>query len=344
MKAALLEAIGKLRIIETAAPRLDKADDLLIEVGATGICGSEVHAFKGTHPFRKPPSIMGHELAGRVVEVGADVTGFAPGDRVALLPYRTCGDCRWCRAGESQICPARTVMGTPDWPGGFGEIVTAPARGAYHLPDHLSYVEGALIETLAVGVRSFERAGVRAGENVAIIGTGPIGMAVAAAASRAEAAQIICVDRQPHCLDTATRHLGATHGVLADGRSIVDEIKALCDGEGVDVVFMTVGVPALMEEALRAVNRQGRIILVAIFDGPLSFDSNAVSNPEISLLGTSGYSTGNYETALDLIASRKVRADAMVSHVLPLGDIRRGFELADTKADDAMKVMLELSA
>ena len=342
MKAALLEAIGKLTIIETEAPRLDDPNDILIEVGATGICGSEVHAFKGTHPFRKPPSIMGHELAGRVMEVGAAVTGFEPGDRVAILPYRTCGVCRWCRTGESQVCPSRTVMGVPGWPGGFGEIVAVPARGAYRLPDHVSYVEGALVETLAVGVRAVERGGVRAGESVAIIGTGPIGMAVAAAACQAEAAKIICVDRQPHCLDTATRDLGATHGVLADGRPIVDEIKGLNDGEGADIVFMTVGVPALMTDALAAVRRHGRIVMVAIFDTPVSLDSHSLTGAEVSLIGTSGYSEANYAAALELIASKTVRAKAMVSHVLPLDEIQRGFDLADTKAEGAMKVMLEL--
>ena len=342
MKAALLEAIGKLRIIETTAPSLQSASDLLIEIGATGICGSEVHALKGTHPFRKPPSIMGHEVAGRVVEVGADVAGFVPGDRVAVLPYRTCGDCRWCRAGDFQMCPSRIVLGTVDWPGGFGQVITAPAHCAYRLPDHVSFVEGALVETLAVGVRAVERAGIEPGESLAIIGTGPIGMAVSAAANKAQAAQIITVDRQQHCLDTAQRHLGATHGVLADGAATADKIRALTDGEGVDVVFLTVGVPALLQEALNAVNRHGRIMLVAMFDGPLQFESFDVIHPELTLIGSTGYSAQNYETALDLVASGRVRAEAVVSHVLPLTDIVRGFELADTKADNAMKVMLEL--
>ncbi len=342
MKAALLEAIGKLTIIETEAPRLDDPRDLLIEVGATGICGSEVHAFKGTHPFRKPPSIMGHELAGRVLEVGASVDGFTPGERVAVLPYRTCGRCRWCRAGDSQVCPERMVMGVPGWPGGFGQVVAVPAQGAYRLPDHLSYVDGALVETIAVGVRSVARSGLAKGESAAIIGTGPIGLAVAAAARQAGAEKIICVDRQPHCLEVARRDLGASDVVLADGRPVADEIRALTGGEGADVVFMTVGVPSLLEDALLAVARHGRIVLVAIFDGPLTLDSHAVGGAEISLVGTSGYSPRDYEAALALISGGTVRAGAMVSHVLPLEQIQRGFDLADTKAEAAIKVMLEL--
>ena len=346
MRAALLEDLGKLRIIDTDAPRLSKSDDLLIEIGASGICGSEVHAFKGTHPFRKPPSIMGHEVAGRVIEVGAEAEGFEPGDKVAVLPYRTCGQCQWCQAGDVQLCPSRIVLGTPEWPGGFGEIITAPAHGTYRLPDHVSYVEGTLVETLAVGTRAVRRAGIKAGESVAIIGTGPIGMVISAAASLARARQIIAVDRHQHCLDIAAQFLGATDTVLANGDSngdsTADKILTVTGGRKVDVVIMAVGLPGLMKDAFRAVNRNGRIVLVAMFDGPLQFDAFEVINPELTLIGTTGYSARDFRAALHLIGSGRVRAREMVSHVLPLADIQRGFELAETKSDRAIKVVVEM--
>ena len=301
-----------------------------------------MHAFKGTHPFRKPPSIMDHEVAGRVIEVGSGAEGFEPGDRVAVLPYRTCGQCDWCESGDVQPCPSRIVPGTPEWPGGFGEIITAPAHCTFRLPDHVSYVEGTLVETLAVGMRAVRRAGIKAGESIAIIGTGPIGMVVSAAASLAGARQIIAVDRHRHCLDIARQFLGATHTVLADGDSTADRIGTVTGGRKVDVVVMAVGLPALMKDAFRAVDRNGRIVLVAMFDGPFRFDAFGVIHPELTLIGCTGYSARDFRATLDLIGSDRVRAREMVSHVLPLADIRRGFALAESKSDRAIKVVVEM--
>lgn len=344
MKAALLEAVGDIKVVEMDAPTLQSPSDVLIEIGAAGICGSEVHAFKGSHPFRKPPSVMGHEVAGRVLEVGADVIGVNAGDRVSVYPYRTCGHCRWCRSGDFQQCPTRTVLGVPDWPGGFGEIIAAPGDCLHRLPDHVSYIEGTLVETLAVGTRAVQRGGVQAGESVAVIGTGPIGMVIAAAARIAGAEKIITVDLQQHCLDLAQRHLGATHGVLAGAGegSTAAQIQEITDGDGADVVFIAMGLPKLMHEALAAVSRQGRIVLVALFDGPLQFDAYGIINPELTVLGSTGYSQQNYKTALEFVASGQVHANAIVSHVLPLAEVQRGFELADAKADNAVKIVLEM--
>ena len=234
-------------------------------------------------------------------------------------------------------------MGTPEWPGSFGQVIAAPAKRIHRLPDHVTYVQGAVVEPLAVGARAVRRAGVQEGESVAILGTEPIGMMVCAAANLKRASKIIAVDRQVHCLDTARRHLGATDTVLADGGSTAAKIQALTDCEGVDVVFLTVGLPGLMQEAFDSISRWGRIILVALFDGPLHFEAFEIINPDLTVIGTTGYSSQDFADALDLIASGQVPAEAMVSHVLPLDQAQHGFELADTKADNAMKVVLDVA-
>ena len=164
MKAALLAAVGKLTITEVEQPDLGRPSDVLIRVGAVGICGSEIHAFQGTHPFRKPPSILGHEVAGEVVDVGAKVSGLAPGDRVFVNPQRTCGECEWCQSGRPNVCSSREMLGTLGWTGGLAEYIVAPAQNVCPLPDHVSYVQGTLIEPLCVGVHAIRRAGVEAGE------------------------------------------------------------------------------------------------------------------------------------------------------------------------------------
>ena len=233
------------------------------------------------------------------------------------------------------------MMGTSGWSGSFGAIVAAPAERVYQLPDPLSFVQGTLVEPLAVGVRAARRANIQPGESAAIIGTGPIGMMVSAAVNRRGAAQIIAVDRQPHCLDTVQRCFGASNGVLAGDKPLAEQVLALNGDAGVDVVFLTVGIPALMREALKMVNKHGRIVLVALFDGPLNFEPFNIINNELTVIGSMVYNADDFQTALDLIASGEIPAEAMVSHVLPVEQVQHGFDLAASKKDKAVKVVLE---
>ena len=342
MRAAVLEAAGELTVRDVEPPSLDGPDQVLIRVFAAGICGSEIHAFKGTHPFRKPPAILGHEIAGVIVEMGRSVHGFALGDSVFLDPQWTCGECKWCRTGRHNLCPSKRVIGIPGWSGGLAEYVVAPARGLHPLPCSLSYVEGTLIEPLSVAVHAVHRAGVVAGESVAILGTGPIGMMVAVAVSARGASPVITVDLQQHCLDVEQGRLGATHGLLADQGAISDTILAINDGEGIDVVFLTVGAPALVREALSIVAPGERIGFLALFDEPFPFEPFDIVGRDVTIIGSQMYNADEIRTAIDLISSGKVPAGAMVTHVLPLDEAQRGFDLAATKADGAIKVVLEL--
>ena len=137
MRAAFLEAEGHLVMAEAETPTIQSHDQILIQVKTVGVCGSEVHAFHGTHPFRKAPVILGHEVAGDVIAVGEAVTDFKAGDRVIVDPQWTCGQCAYCRAGDINLCPSKKVLGTPAWPGAFGQVILAPEEAVFHLPHNL---------------------------------------------------------------------------------------------------------------------------------------------------------------------------------------------------------------
>jgi L-iditol 2-dehydrogenase len=346
LKAAVLESIGHLAIREVDPPRLGGPDEALIKVRAVGICGSEIHAFKGTHPFRKPPSILGHEVTGDIVRAGPQVPGYEVGDRVFVDPQWTCGECEWCTTGRHNLCPTKAVLGTPRWVGGLGEYIVAPAPALYPLPDNVSYVEGTTVEPLSVGVHMVERAGVRAGESVVVLGSGAIGMMVAAVAGVRGAAPIVAVDRQPHCLDLATRHMGATHGVRVDrgpgAATLALRVRDLNDGNGIDFAFLTVGVPALLDQAIEMAACEGRIFFVALFDRPVRIEPNALIDKHLTLLASAMYNEREIRTAIDLVATRQVRAGAMVTHVLPLHEAQRAFDLAASKEEGAIKVVIEM--
>jgi L-iditol 2-dehydrogenase len=270
------------------------------------------------------------------------VPGFKAGDRVFVDPQWTCGECLWCTTGRHNLCPTKTVLGTPAWIGGLGEYILAPAPALYPLPDNVSYVEGTTVEPLAVGVHMVERARVRAGESVAVLGAGAIGMMVAAVANVRGAAPIVAVDLQRHCLDLVTRHMGATHGLLGNERDLVQRVLDLNDGNGIDATFLTVGVPALLGQAIQMAACEGRVFFVALFDRPVQLEPNALIDKHLTLLASSMYNALEIQIALDLVASRQVRAGAMVTHVLPLEEAQRAFDLAASKEEGAIKVVIEM--
>jgi len=343
MKAALLETEGQVVLTEVEMPTLTAPDQVLVQVKTVGICGSEVHAFQGTHPYRKAPTILGHEAAGVVAEVGEAVAGYAPGDRVIIDPQWTCGACEFCRNGDINLCPEKVVMGTPAWPGAFGAFVIAPQDALFHLPDSLTYVQGSLLEPLTVGVHVARRAGLQAGESVAILGAGSIGGLLAGVCHAWGAGPIVVADVRQHCLDVAMDRLGATHAVLLPDRNLVETVREVGGGSGVDVVFCTADDPDLVSLGIDMLKRRGRIVFVALMvKAPAQIEVYTVLSKELSIIGSSMSNHGDVRAAIELAAAGQVDLDAVATHVLPLEQAQRGMELARTKKDGAIKVLLSL--
>lgn len=346
MRAALLEAPGRLALVDVERLAVSGPDEVAIRVRAVGICGSEIHAFRGTHPFRKAPVVLGHEVGGDVVGGGADAAILPPGTRVFVDPQWPCGRCHWCLSGAHNLCPTKQVLGAGAWSGALGEYIVAPLASVYPIPDHVSYVEAAMAEPLSVAVHAVDRAGMDAGWSggCAVLGTGPIGMMVAGAAAARGADPIVAVDVQPHALEIAQRSFGATHTVRADQVSVADAILDITGGEGIDVVCLTVGVPALVEAALKCVRPQGTIVLLALFDEPIVVQPFDIISGDLTVVGSSMYNARDIRTALEYVAAGTVPVADMVTHRLPLGDVQHGFEIAASKSEGAVKVVLEFDA
>jgi L-iditol 2-dehydrogenase len=344
VRAALLESVGQLVLTQAVVPALQSPDQILIQVETVGVCGSEVHAFHGTHPFRKPPVILGHEMAGQIVAVGSAVTRFKVGERVILDPQWTCGRCEYCRAGDINLCPSKKVLGTATWPGAFGEYIIAPEVSVFHLPDGLSYAQGSLIEPLSVAVHVAGRAGLAAGESVAILGTGSIGGLLAGVSRVMGADPIITADIRQHCLDAAGKRLGATHAILLPEDDLVEQVEEITGGQGVDVVFLTADDPGLVSQAVDMAKRRGRLVLVALLtQAPLQFTAYSLIGKELHIVGSSMASHADVRRAIELAAGGQVDVEAIATHILPIEAAQRGLELADTKQDGAIKVILSFS-
>jgi L-iditol 2-dehydrogenase len=341
VKAAYLESVGRLIITDGEMPTIQNVDQVLIQVRAVGICGSEVHAFKGTHPFRQAPVILGHEASGVVADVGQAVTRVQVGDRVLVDPQWTCGECAYCRAGDINLCPSKRVLGTPTWPGAFGQFFVAPEEAVFHLPENLSFVQGCLVEPLTVAVHVARRAELEAGQSVAILGTGSIGGLLSAVSRVHGAEPIIVADIRQHCLDAARERMGATHDLLLPESNLVDTVKGLAGGEGVDVAFVAADDPALVNRGIEMVKRRGKVMLIALLtEAPLALSAYEITSQEKQILGSSMANYEDVQRAIDWAASGRVDVEGINTHVLPIEDAQRGMELAHTKVDGAIKVVL----
>jgi len=341
MRAAFLETEGRLVMIDAQMPTIQSPDQILIKVKTVGICGSEAHAFRGSHPFRRAPVILGHEMAGDVVSVGESVLNFKTGDRVIVDPQWACGECAYCRAGDINLCPSKSMLGTSSWPGAFGEYIIAPVKSVLHLPDSLSSTQGSLIEPLSVAVHVARRANVSAHKSVAILGSGSVGGMLVGVCHAYGAEPIVAVDIHEHCLDIARKRMGATHSLLAPDEKLADRVNDLTRGEGVDVVFVTADEPILVTQGVEMAKRRGRIMLVALLTGsPLHLGAYEILSKELEIVGNMSINHEDVQQAIALAMSGQVDVNAIATHVLPIEEAQRGMELALTKDDGAIKVIL----
>ena len=338
MKAALLTAPYQIGLQEVEKPRLGSYD-VLIKVQCVGICGSDLHTYRGTHPFRKPPVILGHEMAGEVVEVAEDVSLFKKGDRVSVEPQTYCHHCPSCYQGNYNLCSNKRILGTTPWPGAFAEYVVIPEDKVYLLPDGLSFEEGAMVEPLAVGIRAAQMAQPRIGDTVLIIGSGTIGLATLVSLKEAGVTRTIATDVEDFNLAKA-KELGAWTAVNVGRESLAEKVKEWTRGEGVDAAVIAVGVPSLIDESLGLVRKKGRVVLVALFDDKAAIDTFKIVSTEAEVVGSWVYTGREFQAAIDLMSQGRIETNSFITHRWPIERVGDAIDLVDKRTEDLIKIVL----
>jgi L-iditol 2-dehydrogenase len=301
-------------LVAVDAPKPEvRANEVLVRVALTGICGSDVHAYLGRHRFRKPPAVLGHELVGFVEEVGENVRRFKVGDYVSVNPQIACGDCVPCQGGFENLCLNKVVPGTTRWTGTFGEYFPAPEHTVIALPEGVSLNAGVLIEPLAVAVHAVRRAEQVEGRRVLVVGAGAIGFLIAVAARHFGATDITCVDIDPVALE-ASRVAGFA---TIDPR---DETP-----QPADVVFLTAGHQGAVNQALAACKRRGTLVLVSMWEGDIPIDIYQAVFNEIDLKGSMTYVTADYADAVAIALAHPYVGD-VVGAALPFDAATDAFE------------------
>jgi L-iditol 2-dehydrogenase len=287
------------------------------------------------------PMILGHECAGEIVDVAKDVKGFKPGDRVTVEPGYTCRKCIYCRTGRYNLCPDVTFMATPPIDGAFVEYVAWPADFVFHLPDNMSYDEGALMEPLAVGMHAVRRSRLKSGEPVIILGAGTIGLVTLLSAKAAGAGEIIVADLEDVRLDMAKK-LGATKIINASKENTVEVIKDMTNGFGMEIVFETAGAVPTTQQTIQLAARGGRIVWVGLA-GQDNFPMPVLQaiDKEVDIMGVFRYANV-YPYAIQLVSNGRMDVSPLVTHRYSMDNVKEALAVAHERRDGAVKVMIDI--
>ena len=336
MKAVLLEEIGRVAVRDVPDLTMGTAD-ILIRTAYAGICGSDIHAYRGTHPFRKPPVVLGHEISGTVAAVGPGVQGFRLGDSVTVMPYRSCGHCAACRLGHSNVCESKIVPGIKGWLGTFAEYFISRPEITYKLGSSTGLKRGVLAEPLAVAIHSMRRGRVERGEDVLVLGGGTIGLLTAIAAHKAGARSVVVTDLYEYNLGIALAfgcHVYRAHRELLEAAILTDYPGRF------QAVFLTSGAPVTVGQALALVRPAGRIVATAIFDRPVLLPLLDLTLRELELIGTQIYEDADFQAALRWLDEDGMPYDRLIDHVYPLERAQEAIELLVERKENAIKVLL----
>jgi L-iditol 2-dehydrogenase len=337
MRVAVYYNNRDVRVEERPIPRIG-SHELLVKVHASGICGSDVLEW---YRVPKAPLVLGHEIAAEIVEVGGDVKGFARGDRVFVSHHVPCLGCSFCQSGHETTCP--TLRTTNFDPGGFAEFVRVPEinvkHGIFRIPDKLSWEEGVFIEPLACALRGQRAAGVRAGQNVLVLGSGMAGLLHIRIARATGAATVFATDLHENRM-AAARSSGADSVFRAD-EDVTAKLKGANGGQLADMVIVSTGAPAAIEQSFALVEAGGTILFFAPTDAdrriPMPF--NRLWRDEVTLTSTYGAAPRDILESIRILHEGQVRVRDLVSHRLPLTDAAKGFQLvADGR--ESLKVVL----
>ncbi|HJM52526.1 MAG TPA: alcohol dehydrogenase catalytic domain-containing protein [Dehalococcoidia bacterium] len=342
MRALVYHGRNDIRLEEIPVPEIGPGE-ARIRVTNTSICATDIEEWKyGPTYITFTPTVMGHEVAGRVVEIAPDASGLAVGDRVMVDNVIVCGVCYWCRSGSQATCPNMEVAGLGR-DGGLAEFMTWPADHLIKLPDTVKDDEAPLIEPATVALHAVRRSGVRVGDQVAVIGIGTVG-ALTLQAFKAAGAVVYAVDIRESSLQMAAR-LGADQVIDASRGDAGDHLRDLTDGIGPDIVVETAGAARTPLDAFDWVRRAGTVVLVGIYAVKPEADFNVIVGKELRVIGSVAAGTGDMAAAVRLVAEREIRLSELVSDRISLGRvIPDGFERMAAESKEVFRILVSPDA
>lgn len=341
MKAMVLKEYHQLVYQDVPEPTTGP-DDVLIEVKACGVCGSDVHGMDGSTGRRIPPIIMGHEAAGIIVQVGSNVKDVRPGERVTFDSTVYCGSCFYCLRGAINLCDHRRVLGVScdeyRHNGAFAEYVAVPQHILYRLPQDVSFEHAAMVEPCSIAFHAVSRTPTSLNDTAVVVGVGMIGLLVVQTLRAVGCGKIIAIDVEADKLDLS-RQLGADITLNSLEAETGSEIQKLTDNRGADIVIEAVGVSQSVKTALASVRKGGAVTVIGNLSPQVELPLQRLVAREITLYGSCA-SRGDYPACLDMMARGAIKVDPLISAVAPLCEGANWFRRLYQKEKGLLKVIL----
>ncbi|MEY8744622.1 zinc-binding alcohol dehydrogenase family protein [Paenibacillus tundrae] len=337
MRAVVCEEVEHLTLQDVPEPERTE-HEAIVSIKRIGICGTDLHAYKGNQPFFTYPRVLGHELAGVIEDIGQNEAGLQIGDTVSIIPYLHCGRCIACRSGKTNCCVSMQVMGV-HVDGGMRERIAIPVS---HLlrAEGLTLDEAAMVEPLSIGAHAVRRARIQPGEQVVVIGAGPIGLGVMAFAKQA-GARVIAVDRNQERLELSRSLAGADILVQATGQA-VEQVREVTEGDYATAVFDATGNVNSMNEAIRYVAHGGQLVYVGLVKADITFHDPEFHKREMSILGSRNATREDFEQVMQVLRAKKLDLDTYITHRTPFDLLPSAIEQWLLPESKVVKAIVEL--
>lgn len=336
MKAIVIEKPGEINIIDREIPNIT-TNQVLIKVKAAGICGSDVHIYHGKNAFATYPRVVGHEFVGEIVKIGKDVKGFQEGDRVAVDPVVSCGECYPCKIGRHNVCRNLQVMGV-HMDGGFQEYVAVEYQQLYKLPENIPWEIAATVEPFSIGAQVAHRGRLSASDTVLICGAGPIGLIILQVA-KMKGAKVAILDIVETRLKKA-KALGADKTINGKEKNITEAINEFTNGEGVNLIYEATGNKNILQTCIRELpSPAGRIVVLGFTTDELSFRQVDIMSRELDIIGTR-LNNHRFAEVIEWFKQNRVQPKEIITHTFPFEKAKNAFKLNDEKPEEVFKIIL----
>jgi 2-desacetyl-2-hydroxyethyl bacteriochlorophyllide A dehydrogenase len=337
MKCIICKEPGKLEMKETAGPGIAEGD-AIIKIRRIGICGTDLHAYKGTQPFFSYPRILGHELSGELAELGKNLQDFAIGERVTFIPYYSCGKCIACRKGKTNCCVNIKGAGV-HIDGGMVEYMSVPGESLVRGND-LGFEELALVEPLAIGAHAVRLAAVEPGEFVLVTGSGPIGMGIMEI-SKISGARVIAMDIRKERLDFCSNILDIDY-IIDSSEQPAAKLKEITKGEWPTKIFDATGNADAIMKGFEYLAHGGSYVLVGIQKGDICFNHPLFHKRETTLMSSRNATREDFEHVINLMKKGLIKAQSYITHKIPFDKVINEFESLTKTDSGVIKAMIEL--
>ncbi|MBM7706050.1 L-gulonate 5-dehydrogenase [Chryseomicrobium aureum] len=339
MNAIQVKEAHDLRVAQLEMPTLKNPTDVVVKVKLAGICGSDMHIYHGTNPLATYPRILGHEIAGEVVEVGSDVAGLVAGDHVVVEPIRYCGTCYACRKGRPNVCKELSVFGVHE-DGGMREFFVLPARQLHKVNAGLPWEEVVLAEPYSIGAQAVWRGKVESGDFVFIHGCGPIGICILKMAKLA-GATVMMSDLKPERLAFAKAN-GADFVVSPLEEDVLSKLLDVTNGEGANVVIDAVCLPQTFEQSIQMASVAGTIVILGFDERFSQIPQLPITKKELTIVG-SRLQTNQFAKVVQLLNEGKLKENGLITHRFTIDQAQEAFTFVEQNPDTVRKALIEFS-